>query len=81
MLAAVVALCVIFELTPLPRPLYSAAVPDVYRMVAARGDESGRLLELPTGIRDGTSSMGNPGGHAVLPDRAARAGDLITWRR
>ncbi len=25
----------------------------------ATGDESGRLLELPTGIRDGTSSLGN----------------------
>ncbi|MGH9147250.1 MAG: hypothetical protein ACRD1Q_11110, partial [Vicinamibacterales bacterium] len=46
------------ELLPAPRPLHSAAVPDVYRLIAT-GDESGRLLELPTGIRDGTSSFGN----------------------
>jgi hypothetical protein len=44
-----------------PRPLYSAAVPDVYRLIAATrtSDESGHLLELPTGIRDGTSSLGD----------------------
>jgi hypothetical protein len=47
------------ELIPAPRPLFSAAIPDVYRRVAVNGDETGRLLELPTGIRDGTSSMGN----------------------
>ena len=47
------------ELTPIPRTLYSAAVPEVYRRIAAAGDESGRLLVLPTGIRDGTSSVGN----------------------
>jgi hypothetical protein len=49
------------ELLPAPRTLYSAAVPDVYRLVATIGtdDESGRLLELPTGIRDGTSSLGD----------------------
>jgi len=47
------------ELVAVPRPLYSAAVPDVYRLVATTDDESGRLLELPTGIRDGTSSIGD----------------------
>ena len=47
------------ELLPAPRPLYSAAIPDVYRLIVSNGDESGRLLELPTGIRDGTSSVGN----------------------
>lgn len=49
------------ELLPAPRPLFSAAVPDVYQFiaVATNGDESGTLLELPTGIRDGTSSVGN----------------------
>ena len=47
------------ELLPAPRPLYSAAVPEVYRLIATTGDESGRLLELPVGIRDGTSSLGD----------------------
>ena len=46
------------ELLPAPRMLYSAAVPEVYRHIATTGDEAGRLLELPTGIRDGTSSLG-----------------------
>ena len=46
------------ELLPAPRTLYSAAVPMVYEMIAS-DNESGRLLELPTGIRDGTSSIGN----------------------
>ena len=38
------------ELLPAPRPLYRAAVPDVYRLIATTGteDESARLLELPT---------------------------------
>ena len=47
------------ELVSVPRPLYSAAVPDVYRLIATTDDESGRLLELPTGVRDGTSSLGD----------------------
>lgn len=55
----VVAALLAFELVPAPRPLYSAAVPEVYRMIATMDDEAGRLLELPTGIRDGTSSIGN----------------------
>ncbi len=57
LLAAVIAI----ELLPAPRPLFSAAVPDVYRLVSAEtaSEEVGRLLELPMGIRDGTSSMGD----------------------
>jgi hypothetical protein len=60
-LAAAVVAAAAFELVPAPRHLYSAAVPDIYRFVsaAATRDEAGRLLELPTGIRDGTSSLGN----------------------
>ena len=57
--ASVLAMALGVELMAAPRPLHSAAVPDVYRLVAATGDESGRLLELPTGIRDGTSSVGD----------------------
>ncbi len=47
-----------FELLPVPRPLYSAAIPRIYRHVAAAPGDV-RLLELPFGIRDGTSSVGN----------------------
>jgi len=58
--AAALTAVLAFELLPAPRALYSAAVPDVYNHIIANvGDESGRLLELPTGIRDGTSSIGN----------------------
>ena len=46
------------ELLPAPLTLHSAAVPRFYeRVAAAPGDV--RVLELPTGIRDGTSSIGN----------------------
>jgi len=60
--AAAVAVALAVELVPAPRPLYSAAVPHVYDMIATNArnpDDSGRLLELPTGLRDGTSSVGN----------------------
>jgi hypothetical protein len=57
--AAPVIAALVLELCPAPRELFSATVPDVYKRIAATGDESGRVLELPTGIRDGTSSIGN----------------------
>jgi hypothetical protein len=60
MLAVVLVLAI--ELLPAPRPLHSAAVPPVYDKVAASAsnpDDSAHLLELPTGVRDGTSSLGN----------------------
>jgi hypothetical protein len=47
------------ELLPAPRPLYDAAVPSVYSVIRADTDESQRVLDLPTGIRDGTSSLGD----------------------
>ena len=48
----------IFELLPAPRPLYSAAIPRIYQYIAdAPGDV--RVLELPSGVRDGTKSVGN----------------------
>ncbi|MDO8795017.1 MAG: hypothetical protein Q7J25_10405 [Vicinamibacterales bacterium] len=56
--AGVLATALAIELLPAPRTLYSAAVPDVYQLIATTGDESGRLLELPTGIRDGFASLG-----------------------
>ena len=58
-----VALALAVELVPAPRVLYSAEVPEVYKLITATNDEAGRVLELPTGVRDGTSSIGrfNPG--------------------
>ena len=56
-LLSTVALVLLFELLPAPRPLYSAAVPHFYARIATAGDV--RLLELPVGVRDGTSSVGN----------------------
>jgi hypothetical protein len=58
-LLLVVAVALATELTPVPRELYSAAIPPAYRMLGEGTDESGRLLELPTGVRDGTSSLGD----------------------
>ncbi len=53
-----VGILLLAELVPAPLTLHSAAVPRFYeRVAAAPGDV--RVLELPTGIRDGTSSMGN----------------------
>ena len=48
----------LFELLPAPRPLYPASVPRFYERVAQQGADV-RLLELPVGVRDGTSSVGN----------------------
>jgi hypothetical protein len=47
-----------FELLPAPRVLHSATVPPLYRHVAA-APRGTTLLELPYGVRDGTSSVGN----------------------
>ncbi len=48
----------LIELAPVPRPLYAADVPDFYRWIAA-DSRNVRVLNLPFGIRDGTSSVGN----------------------
>jgi hypothetical protein len=58
-LAAVLAAAAVFELAPAPRRLYSAEIPQLYGLISRGSNESARVLELPTGIRDGTSSMGN----------------------
>jgi hypothetical protein len=47
------------ELLPAPRPLYSAEIPALYGLVARAAGPSTRVLELPTGVRDGTSSIGD----------------------
>jgi hypothetical protein len=46
------------EMTPAPRVLYSAEVPAIYRLITENSDDMGTVLELPTGIRDGTSLLG-----------------------
>jgi hypothetical protein len=48
----------VFELLPAPRMLYSAEVPVMFRHIVSAPDDT-RVLELPFGIRDGTSSVGN----------------------
>jgi hypothetical protein len=48
-----------FELCPAPRPLAAAKVPRVYDVIKADPDHSIRVLQLPTGIRDGASSLGD----------------------
>jgi hypothetical protein len=47
-----------FELLPAPRPLYSAAIPRIYQYIAETPGDV-RVLELPSGVRDGTRSVGN----------------------
>ena len=58
-IVATAAALLVFELLPVPRPVYSAAVPPIYTRIAAVQDDSVRLLELPFGVRDGTRSVGN----------------------
>jgi len=54
----VLAFALALELVPAPRRVYPASVPDIYDRVTVVADESGRLLDLPVGIHDGTSPVG-----------------------
>jgi hypothetical protein len=54
---AIVAVLVVGELIALPRPLFSAAVPSVYRTIAADPRDV-RVLDLPFGVRDGLVTYG-----------------------
>ncbi len=56
---AAVCLALAVELVPIPRTLYSASVPSIYATIASDPDERHAVLELPVGLRDGTSSIGN----------------------
>jgi hypothetical protein len=58
-LLSAIAVLMLFELFPAPRALYSAAVPRFYERVAQHKADDVRLIELPVGVRDGTSSVGN----------------------
>lgn len=57
LLSVAAVLCAV-ELLPGSRPLFSAAVPAIYDVIAD-GPLDARVLELPSGLRDGTSSVGN----------------------
>jgi hypothetical protein len=57
-LVGITGMLLVFELLPAPHALSSAVVPSIYRHVAAAPDNV-TVLELPFGVRDGTSSIGN----------------------
>jgi hypothetical protein len=54
----VTALVLMVELSPVPRVLYDARVPGIYKTIAA-DPRPIRIMELPLGFRDGESSYGN----------------------
>jgi len=58
LIAAGVGALLLFELAPIPRPLYSAEISRVFQRIADDPRDV-RVLELPTGLRDGTWSVGN----------------------
>ena len=49
----------LLELSPAPRQLYAGTIPIVFHRIAADPRPDVRLLSLPLGVRDGTSSLGN----------------------
>ena len=57
LLVVVVALFLACELLPAPRPIFSAAVPEVYRIIAA-DPRPVRVLNLPFGVKDGLTERG-----------------------
>jgi hypothetical protein len=63
------------ELWPVPRQLSAADVPGVFRVVA-RDDRPLRVLEIPFGLRDGLSSLGNFGASSQFY-QTLHAKDLI----
>ena len=58
LIAAGIGALLLFELAPIPRPLYSAEISRVFQRIADDPRDV-RVLELPTGVRDGTWSVGN----------------------
>jgi hypothetical protein len=57
-IVAAVGVALALELWPAPRQLWSAEVPGVFRVVA-QDTRRLRVLELPFGVRDGLSSLGD----------------------
>ncbi len=58
LIACVAGALLMFELLPAPRRVYSAEVPKVFHTIA-RDPRPLRVLNLPFGIRDGLTSVGN----------------------
>jgi hypothetical protein len=56
-IVAVTAALLVLELLPAPRAVSSAAVPAIYRLIAA-DPRPVRVLHLPVGLKDGLSNMG-----------------------
>jgi hypothetical protein len=57
-LVAGVGLLLAFELCPAPRPLHDGTVPPIYTQIA-NDPRDVRVLELPFGVRDGLTSLGD----------------------
>jgi hypothetical protein len=57
-IAALIAAALLAELSPAPRQLYSARMPSIYEIIAA-DPRPIRIVELPFGVRDGVSGVGN----------------------
>ena len=55
---AIVAACLAAELLPAPRKLHELRIPSFYTRIA-QDPRPVRVLTLPDGVRDGTSSLGN----------------------
>lgn len=58
LLAAVTA-CLLFELSPVPRPLFAGDIPAVFHRIGQDPRRDVRVMVLPFGLRDGTSSLGD----------------------
>ena len=58
LLLSVAGIALAAELLPAPLTLYSAEIPPLYRHVAA-APQSTVVLEIPNGVRDGVSNLGN----------------------
>jgi hypothetical protein len=58
LILSTVAVLLVFEFLPAPRALHAASMPAIYETIAA-DPRPVRVLNLPTGVRDGLSSMGN----------------------
>lgn len=57
LLVAAIATLLVFEMLPSPRPVYSAEIPSVFRIVAA-DPRPIRIINLPFGLKDGLSERG-----------------------
>jgi hypothetical protein len=83
-----VCILVALEVIPGSRRIHLAQVPEVYATISADQDERRSVLVLPTGIRDGTSSLGDfnasvvyfqtAHGHPLLGGYLSRVSE---WRR